>query len=270
MISRMVRTIGRGIFEKVLTIPLIARILISYVCFSERSVQVVLSLVSSVANSNEKAAPYFVVIGACDGRRFDTITPWLHRIPRARAILVEPIPWLARELRINYSDERRFAIETVAIADHTGRRPIKAVSERAIKSKLVPDFARGLSSITDRNLISGKDFFGRANVVPEIMDNVEILNVECVTLKDLLCKHRVQAIDVLVIDSEGYDWNIIKQFDFSRYRPIIIKMEVGCLPSEELGNSVELLLRNGYSVQISAFDLIAVDKELRGVLKRRT
>jgi Methyltransferase FkbM domain len=89
-----------------------------------------------------------------------------------------------------------------------------------------------------------------------------------ITLKDLLSKHCVQAIDVLMIDSEGYDWNIIKQFDFSRYRPIIIKMEVGSLPPEELGNSVELLLRNGYSVQISAVDLIAVDKELRGLLKR--
>ncbi|WP_245264549.1 hypothetical protein [Mesorhizobium sp. LNJC405B00] len=33
-----------------------------------------------------------VNVGACDGALFDDVTPWLHRIPRARAVLVEPIP----------------------------------------------------------------------------------------------------------------------------------------------------------------------------------
>jgi hypothetical protein len=52
------------------------------------------------------------------------------------------------------------------------------MAAEATSGAISPVAARGLSSITDRNLISGKDFFGRANVIPEIVDNVEILTVE--------------------------------------------------------------------------------------------
>src|SRR5882757_4149920 len=49
-----------------------------------------------------------VNVGACDGALFDDVTPWLHRIARARAVLVEPIPYNQKRLRANYPDMERF------------------------------------------------------------------------------------------------------------------------------------------------------------------
>ena len=56
-----------------------------------------------------------VNVGACDGALFDDVTPWLHRIPNARAVLVEPIPYNQQRLRANYPDATRFVIEPLAI-----------------------------------------------------------------------------------------------------------------------------------------------------------
>ena len=67
------------------------------------------------------ARPFQMVnVGACDGVLFDDVTPWLHRIPRARAVLVEPIPYNQKRLRANYPDEKRFVIEPVAMTGAKG------------------------------------------------------------------------------------------------------------------------------------------------------
>jgi hypothetical protein len=61
-----------------------------------------------------------VNVGACDGALFDDVTPWLHRIAGARAVLVEPIPYNQKRLRANYPDTSRFIIEPVAVTKTKG------------------------------------------------------------------------------------------------------------------------------------------------------
>jgi hypothetical protein len=73
-----------------------------------------------------------VNIGAGDGVLFDDVTPWLHRIPHARALLVEPIPYNQKCLRENYPDAARFVIGPVAITGEPGVIRIKTFEESAI------------------------------------------------------------------------------------------------------------------------------------------
>lgn len=59
--------------------------------------------------------------------------------------------------------------------------------------------------------------------------NLTLINVENVPVKKLnniLHEYEVKHIDILDIDAEGFDEKIIKSFDWDRYRPICILVEV--------------------------------------------
>src|SRR3982750_54264 len=75
-----------------------------------------------------------VNVGACDGALFDDVTPWLHRIPNARAVLVEPIPYNQQRLRKNYPDTERFRIEPLAITTKPGSITVKTFDAAALEA----------------------------------------------------------------------------------------------------------------------------------------
>ena len=95
-------------------------------------------------------------VGACDGALFDDVTPWLHRIPRSRAVLVEPIPYNQQRLRANYPDTQRFVIEPVAVTRTPGTITVKTFDAAALEAGTLPIEFIGCSSITDTNLMSGR------------------------------------------------------------------------------------------------------------------
>ena len=225
--------------------------------------QLSLGLLRRSAGSTGRA-PFFLVVGACDGKRYDDVTPWLHKIPNSRALLVEPLPWNVRDLRVNYSDATRYTIEQCAVANYDGSIQMKFVPESALRAGRVPQYAYGLGTITDRNLLSGKFFFGAEARDQTVKDCVEELTVPCYRLSTLLDKHRVERIDVLLIDVEGFDWNVLSQFDFNKFSPLVVKVEIGCLPPEEIGRAIVLLSEHKYSVQLVEYDLIAIHGSLVG------
>src|SRR3954471_12603610 len=79
-------------------------------------------------------SPFQMVnVGACDGALFDDVTPWLHRIPGARAMLVEPIPYNQKRLRANYPDASRFVIEPVAVTRTKGTITVHTFDAAALE-----------------------------------------------------------------------------------------------------------------------------------------
>lgn len=80
--------------------------------------------------------------------------------------------------------------------------------------------------------------------------------VETVTLGDLLATHKApRYIDFLSIDTEGSEYEILKEFDFSEYSFGLICVEHNFTDNRE--KVEELLVRNGYSKvfpEFSAWD----------------
>nr|WP_288142052.1 hypothetical protein [Mesorhizobium sp.] len=113
--------------------------------------------------SGAKRRFQMVNIGACDGVLFDDVTPWLHRIPHARAILVEPIPHNQKRLRANYTDTGRFIIEPVAVTKTKGTITVHTFDAAALEAGTLPIEFIGCSSVTDTNLMSGKNAWGQAD-----------------------------------------------------------------------------------------------------------
>lgn len=203
--------------------------------------------------------PFTMVnVGACDGVLFDDVTPWLKRIPNARAVLVEPIPYNQARLRKNYPDRERFVIEPVAITRQPGTIRVKTFDAAALEAGALPLEFIGCSSITDTNLMSGRNAWGEADenfnkFAPHLKD----IDVPSETLQTVLDRNGIGHIDAFLVDCEGADWIVFDQLDLARYRPGMIKVEIGALPADEIGKVVVKLKTAGYRVGLFAEDVWA-------------
>jgi FkbM family methyltransferase len=198
---------------------------------------------------------FFVEVGAMDGIAFDPLYDSVNKYGW-RGLLVEPLPDLFAQLGRTYDGCDGIILENVAIAESSGTITMTRVKPEAVAQGLVPSWAKGMSSLfEDRNGLAGhriseEDF---RKIRPHIVHEV----VQCDRLENILHKHHVSKIDLLQIDVEGYDYHVLKQVDFSRFQPKVIRMEWCNLPPEEKQLSRNLLRRAGYHLVELEFDLIA-------------
>nr|WP_287291055.1 FkbM family methyltransferase [Mesorhizobium sp.] len=146
--------------------------------------------------SGAKRRFQMVNVGACDGVLFDDVTPWLHRIPYARAVLVEPIPHNQKRLHANYTDTGRFVIEPVEVTKTKGTITVHTFDAAALEAGTLPIEFIGWSSVTDINLMSGKNAWGQADAnfnkfAPHLRD----IEVPSETLQTLLDRNGITHID---------------------------------------------------------------------------
>lgn len=205
--------------------------------------------------STATAEVFFVEIGANDGVSFDPIHD--HVVRRHwRGLLVEPLPDFFSQLSETYRSYSGLILENIAIAEEPGYRDMYRVSSSGLTNSTLPEWAKGLASFfNDRNALGGCGVSGA--VFEKIRPFVSTQKVRCDTLENVLRKHNVAKIDLLQIDVEGYDYQVLKQLDFQRFLPRIIRMEWLNLPSEEKRLARALLERHGYRIRLSKNDLIA-------------
>jgi FkbM family methyltransferase len=200
------------------------------------------------AFENRKREFFFVQIGAYDGLKSDPIQACV-RERSWSGILVEPQPDAFERLKRNYANIPNLTFENVAIAGCEGTLPLYRLRDEY--AHLFHDDHRTLSS------------FDREHVTKHLTERVdaghalESLQVKCITLSNLLAKHGVKTIDLLQIDTEGYDFEIIKTIDFRETKPQIIRFEHAHLGPAEKGECIQLLLSHGYRVVTGAYDMIA-------------
>jgi len=115
-----------------------------------------------------------------------------------------------------------------------------------VKHKL-PDWLKGMSTFSDTKL---KDY----------QQYVTVEEVQCMPLMALIERNPLAHIDVFQIDTEGYDYTVFKQLDFSKFRPTIINLEIVNLNAEELQALEHDLMAQDYVFYRYEFDMIAMAK----------
>jgi FkbM family methyltransferase len=191
---------------------------------------------------------FFVQIGANDGVFCDPIRPFVTRNGVA-GLVVEPLPDVFEKLVVNYRDYPR--VKPVKRAIHRTEKQLKLYRVDPARAAGVGDWALGTMSF-DANHPN----FSR---VPPGLIVTE--NVACSTLGELLAENGVKQLDFLQIDTEGYDFEIIKMIDFDRNKPAIIHFEHGMpdgiMTPEAFKACTALLMDQGYYVMTEPFDAIA-------------
>ena len=196
---------------------------------------------------------FFVEIGANDGDQHDHLRP-LILSERWSGIMVEPVPYVFERLRGNYGDLDRVVLENVAIADLDGSLPFYHLSEPAPDERhRLPDWYDGVGSFSRETVL------GHARDIPDVEHRVVQTEVPCLTYESLCARHGVREVDVLVIDTEGYDHEILKRIDLGRRQPRLVIYEHYHLPRSERAACRELLERAGYETMEEGFDTFGLD-----------
>ena len=164
-----------------------------------------------------------------------------------KGILVEPLPDMMQRLKANYANRPDLIFENVAITEQDETRVLYRILPEAVNTAGLPAWTLGMSTF-----VPGK--------LDQFKPHVTEQPVTCLTLNSLLKKHNPEKIDVLQIDTEGYDFKILRQFDFARYQPAIINMEYVNLSSSEKEECQALLHKNGYVFYEYELDLFAIKR----------
>jgi FkbM family methyltransferase len=189
----------------------------------------------------------FVQVGANDGLLHDPV----HALVAERGwkgVLIEPVPSIFEALLLNYRGADGLTFENAAIGAIDGSMPLYFVTPRDGD----PDFLRALASF-DRTILES-----HAWAAPDIAERVEQLDVPTLRLATLVERHEITRVDLFVIDTEGYDYEILKQIDFEApWAPRFIIFEAKHLDKATLRKVKRRLRRSGYRWQSTWQDVFA-------------
>lgn len=118
------------------------------------------------------------------------------------------------------------------------------------KRNKYPDWVKGIASFNKKHLTKF-DFIVEDDIIEEIVDGDR--------LDAILEEHKLEYIDFLQINTEGYDYKVLAMFDFQKFHPLMVKLEFVNLSKEEKIKSRNLLLKNGYTLFQHGLDLIGID-----------
>lgn len=204
---------------------------------------------------HDQASVYFIQVGANDGVRGDPLRRLILGNERWSGIFVEPLVFYFQQLRSNYDNAPRFVFENVAIASEPGRKKIFYVSrdaETALGDEL-PTWFYGLGSFEKSHILNHLAALGD-KIEPYIIEE----EIEAVPLQALLDRNNVTRIDVLNIDTEGFDYQVLAQVDFDRYQPKAVLFEHKHLSLEERHLATTLLTGRGYECSEYGGDTLAI------------
>jgi len=181
---------------------------------------------------------FFVQIGANDGVIYDPINKFVTQ-HQWRGVLVEPVDHYFEQLKNNYANCPKLSFEQAAISNKNEVRDFYRVRENL---DFLPDWCNGLGTFNLDVLLSHKW------AIPDIEDYVITEQVTCMTFADLLKKHNIQHIDLLLIDTEGFDDQILQQVDLSKTRPGILLYEHQYISQHERAECEQRLKQHGYKL----------------------
>lgn len=181
-------------------------------------------------NNNIK---FIVQIGANDGQRFDMINKFIKNF-KPSVVFVEPIKSNFINLKNFYYNQKNLFYENAAISVNNEISELYKVNENNLN--LYDDHVLGITSFDKNHLI--KHGVKKKHIIKEKVNTISILS--------LLNKYSVQNFDLLLIDTEGYDSLIVKDFLLnSKIKPIII-FEYIHSKQEFFSEAVKLLISNKY------------------------
>lgn len=202
----------------------------------------------------------FVQIGTNDG--FDEFNSIVRQYEPSLVILVEPNKLLNDRINYHYQGVNNYHIENLAITEEN-----KGVVN-LVMPKDMPGYNRSVNGIhyEDKgySLLPMNDWG----------NDFVTISAESMTFNDLCEKYGINDIHYLQIDTEGYDYEIIKAIYFNKVNIDIIKYEnwgfdINCFTRHEkfeqygingLNTVTELLTNLGYELEKLSDDTLAVKK----------
>lgn len=196
----------------------------------------------------------FIQIGGNDGINFD---PLYHFIilnkSKISGYVLEPVKDYFNELVNNYKDLPLIKPLNLAIHNNQSEMVIHRVNSK--NPSVLPSYAKGIASFNEAHHVSCK-------IPSEYMIQEK---VKCISLENLLIEKKIGHVDLLQIDTEGYDAEIILNINFEKWKPSIINFEYyvqNPISREILNTIIDKLHLNGYEIWMEVNDITAYQRDL--------
>lgn len=196
----------------------------------------------------------FIQIGGCDGVLFDPLYPAIKTKPSAfEGVILEPVEDYHKTLKSLYQNHDKIKTLRCAVHNTLTEAPLYKFDPDYLDR--LPTFAKGVASFEKENL---KKFNWPGTIVSEM--------VPCIKLERIMNTFKMNPPDLLLIDTEGYDAEILLNFDFQKHKPSIIRFEHGVpgglMKQDQLEKILEILYDEGYEVVTEYFDATAYQRDL--------
>ena len=123
-----------------------------------------------------------------------------------KLILVEPVPFLFRYLKINYNEKfginKNIFFINKAVSNFIGEIEMTIPSEKNDFQNL-PNYASQLASVNPDHATGH---------ISDLL--VEKIRVETTTLNEIVKEYNIKQIDLLHTDTEGHDYTILMNYNF--------------------------------------------------------
>lgn len=159
---------------------------------------------------------FFVQIGSNDGMMNDPLYEYIKKYNWS-GIMVEPVPYLYDRLVENYKDRDNLIFKNVAVAETEDVMKFYYLKDDEYDKKNMSDGWHGLGSFK-------KDVIYKFRGKLKHFDTaITTMDVQTITFDSLVSENK--NIDLLHIDTEGYDFEIIKSIDLQEYNISVILFE---------------------------------------------
>lgn len=193
----------------------------------------------------------FIQVGSNDGITKDPLHEFIVN-QNWEGILVEPVSYLFNKLKANYATNAgRLHFENGAIAAQNGEMNFYYLKES--ENPDIPWFYNQIGSFMEDIVMKHRE------LIPGFDDLLIKESVSTIKFCDLLDKYDFQDIDLIQIDTEGYDFEIIKLIPFSKLDVKIIMYEHKHLSISNYKKSISFLNKHGFFVGALAIDNLIKD-----------
>jgi len=199
-----------------------------------------------------KKSVVFVQVGSNDGSFGDPLAPFLHT-EKWSGVMIEPVEYIFQRLVRKHGQDPSLAFENVAIAPAPGERNFYYLEET---TERLPEWYDQLGSFSLETILKHEAQISR------LRERIKAVRVRCSTLDEICHKHGIYNLDLIHIDTEGFDYEVLRLIDFESLRPGVILFEHKHLSDSDKKNALHLLAKNKYAHCSIGSDTLSVREDI--------
>lgn len=190
----------------------------------------------------------FVQVGANDGESNDLISQYA--LPdQWEGVLIEPVPHLYDKLVERYKENKNIECKNIALSDHDGLAKFYFLEVKPDED--LPSWADEVGSFH-------LDIIKKHKAIPNLEERIRSIDVKTQTFQGMIAETHLSKVDLILIDTEGHDYMVLKTIDLNRIKPKVIVWEYIHLSKLDKLKSILKVKSLGYKIFLSGNNLIGV------------
>lgn len=190
-------------------------------------------------------ATTFLQIGANDGYLSDPLNLAIFR-HRLAGTFVEPQANYLAELRKTYAGFPGMTFVPCAISAKAGRMTMYTLD---CSSGRLPRWAHGVGTLSHEQILKFGD---------QIDAYIRAAQVDCITVPQLLERMPAGDPDIIAVDAEGFDYEILSQFDFAALSTTLVIYETESMRARDAAALALTFADQGFAIIEDGQDTLAL------------